>query len=64
VPQARLAALRAGFDATMKDPQFLAETKKLDLTVEPIDGAASEKIIGTIYAAPPALVARAKEIVK
>ncbi len=64
VPQDRLAALREGFDATMKDPQFLAETRNLDLTVSPIDGAESEKIIATIYAAPPALVARAKEMVK
>jgi len=30
VPAARLAGLRAGFDATMKDPQFLAEMAKLD----------------------------------
>lgn len=64
VPADRLAALRAGFDATMKDAQFLAETAKLDLIVEPIGGAESEKIIATIYGAPAALVARAKEIVK
>ena len=64
VPAARLAALRAGFDGTMKDAQFLAEMTKLDLTVGPIDGAESEKIIATIYQAPAALVARAKDIVK
>lgn len=64
VPAARLAALRSGFDATMKDPQFLAEMTKLDLTVGPIDGAESEKIIAAIYQAPAALVARAKDIVK
>ena len=64
VPAARLAALRAGFDATMKDGQFLAETAKLDLIVEPINGAESEKIIAAIYAAPATLVARAKDIVK
>lgn len=64
VPAPRLAALRAGFDATMRDGAFLAEAKKLDLIVEPIDGARSEAIIATIYAAPPALVARARAIVK
>lgn len=64
VPTVRLAALRAGFDAAMKDAQFLAETAKLDLIVEPIDGAESEKIIAAIYGAPAALVARAKDIVK
>jgi tripartite-type tricarboxylate transporter receptor subunit TctC len=64
VAQNRLAALRRGFDATMKDTQFLTEMQKLDLTVSPIDGAESEKIIATIYAAPAALVERAKEMVK
>jgi tripartite-type tricarboxylate transporter receptor subunit TctC len=64
VPVPRLEALRAGFDATMKDPQFLAEMKKLDLTVGPIGGAESEKIIASIYATPPAIVARAREIVQ
>ena len=64
VPTARLAGLRTGFDTTMKDPQFLAEMAKLDLTVGPIDGAESEKIIASVYAAPPDLVARAREIVK
>jgi tripartite-type tricarboxylate transporter receptor subunit TctC len=39
VPADRLAILRAAFDATMKDAQFLAETAKLDLPVEgPIMG--------------------------
>jgi hypothetical protein len=38
--------------------------KKLDLTVGPIGGAESEKIIASIYATPPAIVARAREIVQ
>jgi len=64
VPADRLAVIRAAFDATMTDPQFLAEAEKLDLPVSgPIRGAEAEKIIASIYAAPAALIARAREIV-
>jgi tripartite-type tricarboxylate transporter receptor subunit TctC len=64
IPADRLAALRAAFDATMKDAQFLAETRKMELPVEgPIGGPEAEQIVGSIYAASPALVARAQAIV-
>ena len=44
--------------------QFLAEAQKLDLPViGPIRGEEAAAIVKTIYAAPPALVARAREIV-
>jgi len=47
----------------MKDPQFLAEAEKLDLPViGPIQGAEAERIVASIYAASPALIARAQEI--
>ncbi len=64
VPAERLAVLRAAFDATVKDVHFLAETDKFDLpVVGPTAGADTEKIIAAIYAAPPALVARAQAMV-
>jgi tripartite-type tricarboxylate transporter receptor subunit TctC len=64
VPADRLAVMRQAFDRTMQDVQFLAEMAKLDLPVsDPVAGAQAEKIIASIYAAPPALVARAQEIV-
>ena len=64
VPADRLALLRAAFDATVKDPQFVAETEKFDLpVVGPTAGAETEKIIAAIYATPPALIARAQAIV-
>ncbi len=53
VPTARLAMLRSAFDATMKDPAFLAEAKTLDLDVRPVTGAAVEQLIDEIYASPP-----------
>ena len=39
VPADRLAALRRAFDATMKDPDFVAEAEKLQLEIEPLTGA-------------------------
>jgi tripartite-type tricarboxylate transporter receptor subunit TctC len=56
IPEERLAALRHGFDATMKDPEFLAEAKRLDLDVEPLSGADVAALINEIYAAPPQVV--------
>ena len=64
VPPDRLAVLRTAFDRTMKDAQFLAETQKLDLPVEgPIAGPEAEQIVAAIYAAPPAVIARAQATV-
>lgn len=64
VPAARLAALRKAFDATTRDAGFVAEAKKLELPVDPMDGAQAERLMTTFYEAPPALVARAKEMTK
>ena len=64
LPPERVAALRAGFDATMKDPQFLAEAKRLDLEVRPVSGAEVEKLIKEIYASPPDVVKLAAQAEK
>ena len=65
VPAERIAVLRAAFDATMHDRDFLTEAAKQKMPIEPTDGATAEKIVAAIYAsATPALVARAKEAMK
>jgi hypothetical protein len=64
VPADRLAVLRSAFDATVRDVQFLAETEKFELPViGPTAGGDTEKMIASIYATPPALIARAQAIV-
>lgn len=63
-PPERLATLRRAFDATVKDPQFLAEAEKLTLPVSPIAGQEAEKRIAAIYAAPEPLLERARSAVK
>jgi tripartite-type tricarboxylate transporter receptor subunit TctC len=62
VPADRLAALRAAFDATMKDSEFLADSAKQRLLVTPMTGAEVEGFIKELYQTPPDVVAAAKEI--
>ena len=61
-PADRLATLRAAFEATVADPQFIAEAKATGISVNPVKAAEMEGIIRQVYASPPALVARVKAI--
>ena len=63
VPADRVEALRRAFDATMKDPQFLAEAARENMDVSPSSGEEAQKVVEGILDAPPAVVARAKEII-
>jgi tripartite-type tricarboxylate transporter receptor subunit TctC len=60
VPQDRVAALRAAFDATVKDPAFLADAKQQQLDITPYSGAQIDALMKDIYATPPELVARVR----
>ena len=62
LPAERLAALRKAFDATMSDPAFLAEAKKLKLQIEPIDAAEMERLIRRSFGMPKDVIARAKAL--
>ncbi len=61
IPADRRQALRDAFMATMKDPAFLADTKKLQLTIDPTSGEEMERIVRDAYALPEALVARVRK---
>jgi tripartite-type tricarboxylate transporter receptor subunit TctC len=62
VPADRLAALRGAFDATMKDPEFLADAAKQRLLVTPMTGAQVEGFIKDLYQTPADVVAAGKDI--
>ena len=64
VPAERLAALRSAFDATVKDPAFLAEAKRQDLEVRPVSGAEADALIKDVYATPPGIVKLAVDYMK
>jgi tripartite-type tricarboxylate transporter receptor subunit TctC len=59
-PPERVAALRRAFDATMRDPEFLAEADKALLDIDPMTGEEAQKIADSIVNTPPDVVARAK----
>jgi tripartite-type tricarboxylate transporter receptor subunit TctC len=63
VPADRIAALRTAFQRMLKDPEFLAETKKLRLDVHPMDGATMEKLLKELYATPKDVLTRAAQAV-
>jgi tripartite-type tricarboxylate transporter receptor subunit TctC len=63
MPPDRLAMLRKAFDATMKDPEFIAEVKKQKLDLDPADGDKLSGLINRIYATPKTIVDRVSALV-
>ncbi|MGE3245445.1 MAG: Bug family tripartite tricarboxylate transporter substrate binding protein [Beijerinckiaceae bacterium] len=63
VPAAQLAILRSAFGATMKDPAYLAEAKKLGQDVEPLTGAQIDAFMADVYATPKPIVDRATKLI-
>lgn len=61
VPADRIQALRAAFDATMKDPEFAAEASKAQMIIDPLDGAQIQALLDEAYAAPQSIRARVAE---
>ena len=64
VPKERVAALRAAFDATLKDPAFLASAKKRKMDIEYLGGADVQKVVAKTLSVTPAQIARANELIK
>jgi tripartite-type tricarboxylate transporter receptor subunit TctC len=62
VPAERIRILRDAFNATIKDPQFLAELEKLRLPISPKTGEEALKVVEDIYATPDDIVQAAKKI--
>jgi len=60
-PKELVAVIRHGFEATLKDPAFLAEAEKTMLEVDPISGEEMEQMLKRAYATPKALVQKAAE---
>lgn len=58
----RLAALRNGFDVTMRDAGFIAEMEKLQETIYPLTGQEAEQVIARMRAARPEIVQKARKI--
>jgi len=63
-PPERVEALRRAFDATMKDPLFLAEAEKSGMDINASTGEAAQMVADFIADTPPAIVARAKALLE
>jgi tripartite-type tricarboxylate transporter receptor subunit TctC len=64
LPPDRLKVLRDAFNATMRDPEFVADAKRQKLDVEPVSGEQLTALIRKIYATPPSIVEKIGNLVK
>jgi tripartite-type tricarboxylate transporter receptor subunit TctC len=62
VPIVRLEALRRGFDATMKDPEFLADAGRQSLEISPVPGEKLQQIVTEVANTRDDILARANEL--
>ncbi len=62
VPAERIVALRTAFDETMKDPQYIAAAKRIELATNPLNGAEVTKIVNDIQQAPQNVVDRMRDL--
>jgi tripartite-type tricarboxylate transporter receptor subunit TctC len=60
-PKERAEILRKAFQATMKDPAFLADAKKSKLGVDPIFGKELEEMVQSLFKLSPNVVAKLKD---
>jgi hypothetical protein len=61
VPEDRVAALRAAFDATMKDPEYIADVEQQGLDLAPISGEEIQALVVDMYSQPQEIIDAAKE---
>jgi tripartite-type tricarboxylate transporter receptor subunit TctC len=56
VPSERIAALRAAFDAMVRDPQFIMDAERAGAELDPTPGAEIQKVSDAIVATPKEIV--------
>ena len=57
----RVKALRDGFDAMVKDPEFVADIQKINVELDPLPGAALAQLVEKALSVPAAVRERAIE---
>lgn len=63
-PQDRVEILRKAFRATIADPEFLAESKRAKLDIDPLSGAELESNVREVFNLEPSFVTKLKGILK
>jgi len=64
LPKDRVALLRKAFAATVKDPAYLAESRKARQVVDPVSGEKIQAIVEAALATPKAVVAEFRRMAK
>jgi tripartite-type tricarboxylate transporter receptor subunit TctC len=64
VPAARIAAFRAAFDKTMKDPAFLAAAEKRKMDLDYMSGAEVQQNIAELVKTPKDVLEKARKMLK
>jgi len=60
VPAERVALLRKAFDAMMRDPAYVEDSRKAGLDVSATDGATIQSVVADLVGTPDDIVAKAK----
>jgi tripartite-type tricarboxylate transporter receptor subunit TctC len=63
-PPELVTALRTAFDATMRDPQYLADAANMRIDISPLPGATVQELIGKLYATPKTIVEQARAAIR
>ncbi len=61
-PVDRVAALRAAFDQTMRDPDFRADLAKAALSLSPMSGGDIQNFVDEVYRTPAAVARQAAQL--
>jgi tripartite-type tricarboxylate transporter receptor subunit TctC len=62
VPKERVDAIREAYRQTLQDPEFKQLLVKQKLELDPIEGAEIAGVVKKLFALPPAIVERAREL--
>jgi len=62
--QQQLETLRAAFDATVQDRDFLEDAEKMRIDIAPLSGAKVQDVVAKLYATPREIVERARAAIR
>ncbi len=62
VPSERVAAIREAYRETLRDPEFIQLLHKQKLELDPIDAGEITDVVKKLFAMPPAIVERARDL--
>ena len=61
-PQDRVDVLRAAFEKTMRDEEFIAEIRKLNLEHRPITGQRAAALVEELFKTPQPIIERVRKM--